>query len=472
MKIKPSGITAIFILILSVSCKKLVQIPPPSSTITTSQVFSSDNQANSAIAGIYSTMINGFNLSFGNGGITLFAGMSADEFIPTDQTAGDGYVQFQNNDLSSTNGNISSSLWSPAYSYIYEANAILEGLASSTSVHDSVKTELTGEAKFIRAFCYFYLVNLFGAVPLVTTTNYNETESLGKSSTTLIYQQIESDLKDAQSILVSDYSVGLGERIRPNKWAATALLARYYLYQQQWDSAITQAGSIIGNSQYSLDNSLLNVFLTNSTEAIWQLQQNNSSAPFNATQEGNTFIPFSYGGPVYPFVYFTNSFLNTFEVGDQRKAQWIDTITTAGVTYYYPYKYNIGPGQEAPNSPIAQYYMVLRLAEQYLIRAEAEAESGDLVDAIVDVNMIRFRAGLPGTTAASQPDILTAIYHERQVELFAEWGHRWLDLKRTGQAVSLLSAEKGFTVISSALLYPIPLTELQTDPNLTQNSGY
>ena len=145
-----------------------------------------------------------------------------------------------------------------------------------------------------------------------------------------------------------------------------------------------------------------------------------------------------------------------------------------GVTYYYSFKYK----SDSLGAPVTEYEMVLRLGEQYLIRAEAEAELGQTVSATSDLNAIRIRAGLDSTTASSQQDLLTAILHERQVELFTEWGHRWLDLIRSGTVNSVMGSpgnvcqEKRGTWSPDWQLYPISLYELQHDPNLVQNAGY
>src|SRR5690606_28078371 len=120
------------------------------------------------------------------------------------------------------------------------------------------------------------------------------------------------------------------------------------------------------------------------------------------------------------------------------KANWIGNVTSQSETYYFPYKYKISSGQD----PWNEYPMVLRLAEQYLIRAEARAHQNKLPEAIADLDAIRERAGLlsianikPGI---GQAELLDAILQERRVELFAEWGHRWFDLKRTAQADAIL----------------------------------
>ena len=114
---------------------------------------------------------------------------------------------------------------------------------------------------------------------------------------------------------------------------------------------------------------------------------------------------------------------------------------------------------------------MLRLAEQYLIDAEARAQQGDISGAATKLNAVRNRAGLGNTTAITQTDMLAAIAHERQVELFTEWGHRWFDLKRTGTINATLGVEKSSWTSDAALL-PIPLLEIEADPNLTQNQGY
>jgi hypothetical protein len=482
------------------SCKKLVDVGKPVSTITTEDAFTTNAKANSTVAGIYSQMMNNNgSMYFSNGGMTIYAGLSSDELTNFSGTVNPQDYQFYTNTLLATSPTPGSLFWTPAYKNIYNANAVMEGIAASTAtgLGDSVRKELTGEAKFIRAFNYFYLTNLFGDVPMPLVTDFNQTSLLKRLPQADVYKQIVQDLTAAQSLLPGDYSVGGGERVRVNKWAATALLARVYLYQQDWANAETQANAIIANSQYSLAPVLTNVFNKNSTEAIWQLQQNNTYKPYNATWEGTNFIPtfrwsslaasdqagillgFSiYAAYVIPPYYFSPGYINNFEPGDKRKTLWTDSTPSPaiapynGKVYYYPVKYTVQLG--LTGGPITQYYMMLRLAEQYLIRAEARAQQGtNLSGAAADLNALRSRAGLANTTAANKTDLLTAVMHERQTELFAEWGHRWLDLKRTGKAGSVLGAIATKQPWSdNQLLYPIPLLDLTNDPNLVQNNGY
>ncbi|MHA4806564.1 RagB/SusD family nutrient uptake outer membrane protein [Flavitalea flava] len=410
-------------------------------------------------------------LSFSSGGLSIFAGLSADELIIFDQTKND-YVEFQQNSIATSNPFITNNLWGNPYSILYAANSIIDGLQNNSGVHDSVKNELTGEAEFIRAFCNFYLINLFGEIPMVTTTNWHKTSLLGQTKVPAVYQTIIADLLDAQHRLSVDFSVGSGQRIVPNKWAATALLARVYLYIQDWKDAELQATTIIENTTlFSLATDLNSVYLTNSSEAIWQLQQNNSGAviSYNTTPEGYQLIP--PDSNFAPFACLSEKLLAEFEPGDKRKTYWVETVSYKGGKYSIPYKYKAGPGQATINGPYSEYYMVFRLAEQYLIRAEARANQNNLGAASSDLSVIRARAGLSEISFTYQTDLLSAVANERQIELFAEWGNRWLDLKRTGQATSVLSPIKPHWT-ENALLYPIPLAELRTDPNLVQNNGY
>jgi hypothetical protein len=433
-----------------------VQIAPPRDEIINSEVFSGDESAIAAIAGLYSQMMSR-NLYFMNGALSVFPALSADELQLTtpDQNA----LPFEQNAIPVNNNIIQNNLWRYSYIYIYQANAIIEGLSQSNSVSDSVKAQLTGEAKFIRALNYFYLINLFGDVPLVMTTDYRQNQLKSRTSLVTIYKEIRADLQDAQQMLNTSYPSN--GRVRPNKWAATALLARVYLYQKEYKKAEAASTAVINSGDYGLENDLNKVFLANSIEAIWQLMP---VSPYFNTAEGNIFIPSS--SSVIPRYKIDSGLLNSFEAGDQRKIDWLDSNTVNGTIYYYPYKYKVASGSDK-----IEYNIVLRLAEQYLIRAEARAELGKINDAIGDLNKIRHRAGLPDTKAKDKQSLINAIRHERKVELFAEWGHRWFDLKRWGIIDQVLSKEKqGWQ--SNDKLYPIPQEEIMNNPNLKQNAGY
>jgi hypothetical protein len=464
------------------SCKKLVQIAPPVSSITTTETFADSSDANSAILGIYSKILSQSSggLLFGNGTITFYAGLSADELIPYNNSG--SQTQLYSNTLNATSG-ITDPIWSQAYSYIYQTNASLEALKASTGLSPSAQSQFIGEVEFLRALCYFYLINLYGDVPYITSSNYQVNAITTKTPKSQIYQQMVADLKDAQTALRSDYSISNNQRTRANKWAATALLARIYLYMGDYTDAETQATSVITNSAAYGLSSLDTVFLANNSEAILQWQLNTAFLTYNMTPEGFCNLPSRPTSPPSLF-YISSQLLNSFEIGDRRRITWIDSSIFSGTTYYYSYKYKIGRSNYAINGTPIEYYMVLRLGEQYLIRAEARAQqstnfAGAISDsgAISDLNSIRNRAGLtPLSSSLSPAQVLAAVAQERKVELFAEWGHRWLDLKRTGavdSVMSIITPQKGGQVWNTnQQLYPIPLSELGGDPNLVQSPGY
>jgi hypothetical protein len=182
----------------------------------------------------------------------------------------------------------------------------------------------------------------------------------------------------------------------------------------------------------------------------------------------------------YPYDYLSTALLGAFEANDLRRTAWVDSTVygSPAITYYFPYKYKIGTAQAIPGATPTEYIMVLRLAEQYLIRAEARAEQNDLTDAIKDLNVIRRRAGLPIlSNSLTMTQVLAAVMQERRIEFFAEWGSRWLDLKRTGQVDAVMSIAtplkgQGTVWQSYQQLYPIPHNELNADHNLRQNPGY
>jgi starch-binding outer membrane protein, SusD/RagB family len=441
------------------SCKKYVTVPPPENQLVSDVAFKDDITANATVAGLYSNL-NSFNYLFANFLGTGMPAFGADEFHYAFSSS--SFDEFKDNNLTPGNSYISR-LWSGPYSYIYHANAIIEGLTSSQTLSDHAKTQFLGEARFMRAFFYFYLVNYFGDVPLLLTTDYKVNTSLPRAKAADVYAAIVADLKEAQTLLDANYLSS--ERTRVNKAAATALLARTYLYLQQWDLAEAEASKVISDASYQLLSDPDKVFLKGSAEAIWQLQTVNTSTKGVNTWEGFNMVPATPTGRSYYNVY--DAFLNAFEPGDKRKDSWIHSYTIASGTFFYPSKYKI-----RTNTPVQEYSMVLRFAEQYLLRAEARARQEDLNGAKADLDIIRTRAGLSVLADnLSKDDLLLATEQERRIELFAEWGHRWFDLRRTGRAIVVLSPLKP-DLTETDLWYPLPLDAMKTNPNLVQNEGY
>ncbi|PSL33567.1 RagB/SusD family nutrient uptake outer membrane protein [Chitinophaga ginsengisoli] len=445
--------TILFICLLFCgSCRKLLDPGDPIDGATSGTVYQSDVTAAAVLTGLFYNMSNE-GAFMGGEGISYLCGLSADEFLllQEDELA----LSMYKNQL--TPGNIP--VWALLYKYIYQANAAIEGLTAATRLTPAIRQQLTGEAKFIRAFCYFYLVNLFDEVPLVTGTDYKVNANMHRTPVVKVYELIIKDLEDAASLLRTDYLQAdivsvTADRVRPNKWAATALLARVQLYRNNWQAAITAASALIDNKAVYDMVPLSNVFLKDSKEAIWQLQ------PVNSTFTGDASL-FIQQRPVLA----APVFLQTFEKDDLRKQNWL------GKDADYPYKYKAAD----PDKPVTEYLMVLRLSEQYLIRAEARLHTADKTGALEDLMVVRRRAGLPAPKVNGTGQLDEVIQHERQVELFSEWGHRWLDLKRihtVNTVMKAATATKGGDWKAYQQWFPIPRSELLLNPNLTQNEGY
>ena len=212
---------------------------------------------------------------------------------------------------------------------------------------------------------------------------------------------------------------------------------------------------------YQLEQNLDEEFLKQSSATIWQLSPGATGAN---TYEGNSFIFFT--GPPSKFA-LTAELVAQFENNDLRKLHWVKQITNGSQVWYHAYKYK--KDMATPSS--VENSIVLRLAEQYLIRAEARAKQGELIGAKEDLNVIRQRAGLPNTLAITAEEILTAIQQERRLELFTELGHRFLDLKRLGQLDTVLGSKPGWS--NTDQLWPLPQAEMDANPFLVpQNPGY
>jgi hypothetical protein len=442
-----------------ISCDSFVEVDLPKAQLTNITVFEDDATANAALLDVYVKIRDKGLLTGTPYGLSNQLGNYSDEIISYGDPA-DPTLDFYTNSLLASNTAVLD-FWSTTYNQIYAINAVLEGVQASTALTPTTKNRLKGEALFLRALLHLYLTNLFGDIPYITTTDYKANGNANRMPADKVYDLIIADLETSEKVLSEAYSNP--DRIRPNRYVSKALLARVFLYKGKWAEAATEASAVLNNtSLYALENDTDAVFLKESKETIWQLMP--ATAGKN-TDEANTFIFFS-GPPAS--VALNENLVSSFDANDLRKSHWIGTVTDGTTTWHHAYKYK----QYNFTASSVEYSIVLRLAEQYLIRAEARAQQGDLIGAKEDVDKIRLRAGLAGTTAVTQQQILTAIGQERRWELFTEYGHRFFDLKRSGTIDHTLAAIKpGWN--STDALFPLPQSELAVNPNLRpQNPGY
>lgn len=440
-------------MVSSFSCKKFVEANKSTDLLIAKQVFTNQGSANSAIAGIYRNLRDVTPLP-----TMIYNSLASDDLRNYFNTT-PLYEEYQNNQLMPIN---SYAEWSENYRIIYACNSALEGLEANDALNEAARNNFIAEAKFNRAYCYFYLVNLYGEVPLLKTTDLDINGRQGRNTVDEIYELIISDLTDAQSKLRADYSFTGGDKDRANKWAATAMLARSYLYKQDWKNAEDQANLVINSGQYSLMEDISGIFNRNNNEAI--LQYANSSTDRN---EPTAYLIFN-GSPLQVC---SNNLLAAFEPKDLRKAKWIksNVYSATGETLNFVNKFTIS------TVSTAELYTPIRLSEVYLIRAEARARQNNLKGCIDDINLIRLKHGGLATVLPipiDQNGAIDQVLHERQVELFTEGMHRWFDLKRTGKLNTVMTAEKPLTWKSTSAMYPIPLSDLQKNINLKQNNGY
>ncbi len=445
------------------SCKKLIEIPSnPPTAITAVQQFEDSAAAMTAMAGIYTYPSNGGGFAFNDAYLVIGTALASDEVSFTDRFYVD-YYAFYTNSVTPFNSLVNS-IWTKPYTGIYAINATLEGIEASNGISSSLKEQLTAELKTIRALYYFYLVNTFGEVPLVIVTDYKITSVLPRASVDDVYKQIYKDLEDATKVLSPEYTSY--EKVRPNLYTALALKAKVDLYKGNWRGAYDAANDIINSGFYILEDDLNNVFLEGNQEAIWHLPANGMGS---VTSEAMRFVP--WAPDIIPNYLLTPSLLNSFEPDDKRLNSWasVNIVNIDGVDQelHYPSKYK----NTMTESPTVEYYSIFRLAEIYLIRAEAAAHLEMPDESLTDINTVRFRAGLLDAEANTEEELLELIMKERRTELFCEWGNRWFDLKRTGLIDNVLGAEKE-NWESHYALFPITISQLQANAALIQNPGY
>ncbi len=455
------------------SCDKTIDVNIPAGVFTTETVFNTNDAAQAAMRGIYQSMTNILSSCPFEGILTGTIGLGADELVRANYST--EQQQFFDNNIFPDNSAVAN-IWAAYYSYIYQANNLYEAAERSPGLSTAQKDALMGEARFIRALSFFYLTNLYNKVPLVLTSNYINNALLPVSDQKDIYNQIIIDLKFAQSKAGTNNTVA-GSRYRGNKWAATALLARVYLYQKDWANAETEASAVIAQSTtYQLD-ALENVFLAASKEAIWALANPGTNL---YCSEGTSI---SGSSSANSSCRMTPYLVGQFKTGDQRLSKWGRLGGTVSAPNTAPLKYKTFSNTDAGAKKEAS--TVLRLAEQYLIRAEARAMQNNLTGAIADVDAIRIRAGAVANESKdfktigyaspniSQKDLLAVIYNERLLELFSEYGHRWFDAKRI-QPDDLAGyfGNRKPAIKPTAAYLPLPANEILVNPNLNQSEGY
>lgn len=477
MKIKKLIISSIALFTIAAilpACKKSFIDITPQGIVPVTTYYATEIDIKTTLNGAYSSLRPIYNEQYGFGEITS----------DNTQTYGESEVLYGEEDKLTWTASSTNLLnaYTRFYATIAYANIVL-GHVAMPVMSQANRDSYTGQAKFLRALMYFNLVRMFGGVPLVLNeiTSEQQAYTYKRATATDVYAQIEKDLTEAAAVLPASYTgTDIG---RATSLAANGLLGKVYMFENKFTQAepilaavSATAGTLIPYSQiFGLGND-------NNKDILFSVQY--LSGGFS---EGNTyargFVPQPSGTTITPFVtgnsnnVGTADLYNAFEPGDSRLATSVGVYNAGTLVYYFAKKFiypSVTGASEGDND-----WPILRYGDVILLYAEALNENGKTAEALNQLNLVRTRASLAPKTGLSQDDARTAIRNERRVELCFE-AERWFDLVRWNTYVPVMTAFKAKGSINGTIgnisanlgLFPIPLREIQLNPNLTQNPGY
>ncbi|OIN59314.1 RagB/SusD family nutrient uptake outer membrane protein [Arsenicibacter rosenii] len=363
------------------------------------------------------------------------------------------------------------------YAAINEANFIIKGIDGSNAT-DAEKAQIKGEAQFLRALLYFDMARVFAYEPTKVVNGFNlgmilrteptsdasQATFLERSTVEQTYQLIEKDLKDAITNLPASASAN---RLRANKAAAQALLARLYLYWEKFPEAIQAATDALAGTAATLvsGTGYQAAFTTApNPESLFEINYVQATESLGANESMHsltTNLTTGNWGDVVP----TTELLNLYEAADVRRAMFYSS-TKSGEAVFFSRKFSGSRGPFTDNIPVIRYSEVL------LIRAEAYAMSGNSAAAITDLNRIRTRSGAtPIASTVTGQGLVDLILTERRLELVLE-GHRFFDLKRKGLTITKANLSAVVPYTDFRILAPLPNAQVQLNSKLKQNPGY
>jgi hypothetical protein len=484
----------VFLLLTFAGCKKFItkdvvgQYPE-------SEFYKTAEQAVLAINAAYEPLA--FTTS-NNNRLWVFGDVASDDAAkggnPGDQADIEFIDQFN---INSTNGNLAS-IWALLYDGITRCNLVLSKVPA-IQMDKNLQNRILGEAKFLRAYYYFELVNIFGDVPVILEPKNPDELQIPQSTSQQIFETvIEPDLTDAAANLPVSYAgADVG---RATSGAATALLAKAYLFQQKWDKAATAAATVVNSNTYDLMplySENFNQRFKNNKESVFEIQHLTGQDPKLGNELNQYFAPQIDGG--YYFNAPTQNFVDEFEktpagVVDPRLDYTVGRDTMpwfnnrifdkawSPSTGYLTRKHQQPLAEVANKSDGNLNYTAIRFADVLLWYAEALNESGHTAEALIPLNRVRKRAResymydtslvgypnipvelLPDNTSMNQVDVRKAIQHERRVELGFEF-HRYFDLIRWGKdyATQALSDKPNFNY---DLNKNFPIPQIERDRN-------
>ncbi|MES2111818.1 MAG: RagB/SusD family nutrient uptake outer membrane protein [Bacteroidota bacterium] len=496
MKAKYIGIyLSASLLLMAGGCKKFLE-QPVLGQYQGDNFFTNDANAKLGVNAAYSPLT--FTDASSNT-LWVLGDLASDDAIKgsSDGDQGD-FLSIQNFNINPSNSAVEG-LWKRYYDGVFKCNVVTDGLtAANKAVSDAVRTDVVGQAEFLRAYYYFNLTAAYGDIPLhlkVETPEELQSPALPQAQ---IYAQIEKDCTAAAAALpISRSGSDVG---RATKGAALALLAKTYLFEQKWALAASTAQAVEALGVYSLLPNYADNFRAatkNNAEAVFSVLHTSGLVPFQGNNLNAWFGPRPLNG--YGFYLPTQSLVDNYETApDGTVDPRLDyTVSRAGHSYFdvqfdpawsttgYVSKKHTQPLSEVPVSTRGDgnlNYQAIRFAEVLLIEAEALNESGSSGAALIPLNKVRKRARedylndaslpgfgtvptglLPNVTVTDQVQLRDIIRRERRSELALEF-HRFFDIIRYGQAYAsnALKNKPNFS-FSKNQFFPIPESERQTN---------
>ncbi len=468
------------------SCQKSRITPSPTTAISDLSAFSTPDRVLNQVRSLYSNMRNG---QFYGGRYVIYNDIRCDEFI-NELTNGVTGLEVWNGTLNNNNNQVTA-LWAQAYYVINLCNVFLQGMTNTgnTVVGSTLAANYNGEARFVRALCYYSLLQLYArpyydgsgsrpGLPLRLTGNSGAGNyNLARSTVNEIYTQILADLNFAETNVPLTYSDAISTTSRAHRNSVIALKTRVYLSMQQYANVITEANKIVNaTAPFAAATGVANTLqadITNVFKAPYTTTESVFSMPFNANETPGTQNQLGY--------YFSKSFGNGeyslnpagivadagWTVNDKRRT----FNATVGGKLYLNTKYGAG-------SPYTDWVPVIRYSEVLLNLAEARVRTTNAVDAqaVALLNAVRNRSDATVTytvgSFATATDLINAILKERRIEFLGE-GLRSPDLLRLGLTIPAKTATSGTVVAippsASNYIWPISASELILNPLCTDN---
>lgn len=494
-------IVSIVIIALAIAGCENFLAEEPRDLLSPENFFASDQEARAAANGLYVPLYS--NSLFGSYGIKRFYMYGADVIEPS-REGGGSLNDINNYTLSESRDAGARGAWQDFYKIVQDANVVLERVEDNDNLSEASRNQTIGEALFLRAFSYYNLTNMFGDVPYYRESlSLEEVQQLGRFDETEIRNEIADDLNRAMDLLPENYT---GDDLgKVSRWAAATLAAKIYLIQERWEEARDISVNIINNSPHRLMDDYGTVFEPDNSyndEVIWELD---FVKDLNPTITTDLFSPRIRDEPAngsdraaliaaldernegftgYGLAIPKCGFVDEFPLDDLRRPHNI-TESYLGFDLNYPYMPKMWNLDQinSPRQNHGENYIIFRLADVYLMAAEAENEFSGPGNAFQYINRVRERAFEPEQplSGMSRQQFREAIYEERRWELAGE-GHRRMDLIRWGILEERLQNTRHCAYDPVAnfqphhVKFPIPEEEIVLNPALLEsdptNNGY